>query len=76
MLISVQANRPSARLPRSYALPEALIWFAFVKNGILIVQFANETQRQGLNKLAAVAQAREDRLVYVRVMPTQKGDGA
>ena len=37
MLISVQANRPSARLPRSYALPEALIWFAFVKNGILIV---------------------------------------
>jgi multidrug efflux pump len=32
------------------------------KNGILIVQFANETQRQGLSKLAAVAQAARIRL--------------
>jgi len=32
------------------------------KNGILIVQFANELQRQGLNKLAAVAQAARIRL--------------
>src|SRR5271166_2923490 len=37
MLISVQTDRPSACLPRTYALPEALIWFTFVKNGILIV---------------------------------------
>src|SRR5882762_520109 len=32
------------------------------KNGILIVQFANERQRQGLNKLAAVAEAARIRL--------------
>ena len=32
------------------------------KNGILIVQFANELQRQGLSKLAAVAQAARIRL--------------
>ena len=32
------------------------------KNGILIVQFANELQRQGLGKLAAVAQASRIRL--------------
>jgi multidrug efflux pump len=32
------------------------------KNGILIVQFANELQRQGLTKLAAVAQAARIRL--------------
>ncbi len=32
------------------------------KNGILIVQFANELQRQGLGKLAAVAQAARIRL--------------
>src|SRR5207245_10433061 len=32
------------------------------KNGILIVQFANELQRQGLAKLAAVAQAAHIRL--------------
>src|SRR5438270_1494692 len=32
------------------------------KNGILIVQFANELQRQGLEKLAAVAQAARIRL--------------
>src|SRR5947207_3601458 len=32
------------------------------KNGILIVQFANELQRQGLAKLAAVAQAARIRL--------------
>jgi multidrug efflux pump len=32
------------------------------KNGILIVQFANELQRQGLTKLAAVAQASRIRL--------------
>jgi multidrug efflux pump len=32
------------------------------KNGILIVQFANELQRQGLDKLAAVAQAARIRL--------------
>jgi multidrug efflux pump len=32
------------------------------KNGILIVQFANESQRQGLTKLAAVAQAARIRL--------------
>src|SRR6185312_1703726 len=32
------------------------------KNGILIVQFANELQRQGLPKLAAVAQAARIRL--------------
>src|SRR5881409_2955074 len=32
------------------------------RNGILIVQFANERQRQGLNKLAAVAQAARIRL--------------
>ncbi len=32
------------------------------KNGILIVQFANEQQRQGLSKLAAVAQAARIRL--------------
>jgi multidrug efflux pump len=32
------------------------------KNGILIVQFANETQRQGLDKLAAVTQAARIRL--------------
>jgi multidrug efflux pump len=32
------------------------------KNGILIVQFANEMQRQGLTKLAAVAQAARIRL--------------
>ena len=32
------------------------------KNGILIVQFANELQRQGLNKLDAVAQAARTRL--------------
>src|SRR3989475_1083749 len=32
------------------------------KNGILIVQFANELQRQGLTKLAAIAQAARIRL--------------
>src|SRR5207244_10223180 len=32
------------------------------KNGILIVQFANELQRQGMPKLAAVAQAARIRL--------------
>ena len=32
------------------------------KNGILIVQFANELQRQGLSKLAAVAQSARIRL--------------
>src|SRR5213592_4591973 len=32
------------------------------KNGILIVQFANELQRQGLDKLAAIAQAARIRL--------------
>src|SRR5205823_13760710 len=32
------------------------------KNGILIVQFANERQRAGLNKLAAVAEAARIRL--------------
>ncbi len=32
------------------------------KNGILIVQFANELQRQGMEKLAAVAQAARIRL--------------
>src|SRR5438067_11767170 len=32
------------------------------KTGILIVQFANELQRQGLTKLAAVAQAARIRL--------------
>src|SRR5438552_15991772 len=32
------------------------------KNGILIVQFADELQRQGLEKLAAVAQAERIRL--------------
>ena len=32
------------------------------KNGILIVQFANELQREGLNKLAAVAKAARIRL--------------
>ena len=32
------------------------------KNGILIVQFANELQREGLTKLAAVAQAARIRL--------------
>src|SRR5205814_8825537 len=32
------------------------------KNGILIVQFANELQRQGLSKLSAVAQAARIRL--------------
>ena len=32
------------------------------KNGILIVQFANELQREGLNKLEAVAQAARMRL--------------
>ena len=32
------------------------------KNGILIVQFANELQRQGLTKLAAVARAARIRL--------------
>jgi multidrug efflux pump len=32
------------------------------KNGILIVQFANELQRQGMGKLAAVAQAARIRL--------------
>src|SRR5207244_1573245 len=32
------------------------------KNGILIVQFANEKQREGLDKLAAVAQAARIRL--------------
>jgi multidrug efflux pump len=32
------------------------------KNGILVVQFANELQRQGLDKLAAVAQAARIRL--------------
>jgi len=32
------------------------------KNGILIVQFANQLQRQGLDKLAAVAQAARIRL--------------
>jgi len=32
------------------------------KNGILIVQFANEQQRQGLSKLAAVAEAARLRL--------------
>ncbi|HZR79220.1 MAG TPA: efflux RND transporter permease subunit, partial [Chthoniobacterales bacterium] len=32
------------------------------KNGILIVQFANELQRQGMGKLAAVAQASRIRL--------------
>ena len=32
------------------------------KNGILIVQFANELQRQGMTKLAAVAQAARIRL--------------
>jgi multidrug efflux pump len=32
------------------------------KNGILIVQFANELQRQGLTKMAAVAQAARIRL--------------
>ena len=32
------------------------------KNGILIVQFANQLQRQGLSKLAAVAQAARIRL--------------
>src|SRR5437868_10614609 len=32
------------------------------KNGILIVQFANELQREGLDKLAAVAQAARIRL--------------
>ncbi len=32
------------------------------KNGILIVQFANEQQRQGMSKLAAVAQAARIRL--------------
>src|ERR1700722_17487931 len=37
MLIYVQTDRPAACLPRPYALPEALIWFTFVKNGILIV---------------------------------------
>src|SRR5438445_1090571 len=32
------------------------------KNGILIVQFANELQRQGMTKLAAIAQAARIRL--------------
>ncbi|HMH42717.1 MAG TPA: efflux RND transporter permease subunit, partial [Pyrinomonadaceae bacterium] len=32
------------------------------KNGILIVQFANERQRQGLGKLAAIAEAARIRL--------------
>src|SRR5438445_9896828 len=32
------------------------------KNGILIVQFANELQRQGVTKLAAIAQAARIRL--------------
>jgi multidrug efflux pump len=32
------------------------------KNGILVVQFANELQRQGMEKLAAVAQAARIRL--------------
>src|SRR5437763_38100 len=32
------------------------------RNGILIVQFANELQRQGRNKLAAIAEASRTRL--------------
>src|SRR5271154_3139259 len=37
MLISVQTDRPAACLPDPHALPEALIWLTFVKNGVLIV---------------------------------------
>ncbi len=37
MLISVQTDRPSARLPSSHSLPKAFVRFAFVKVGILIV---------------------------------------
>ena len=46
------------------ALPICLVTLVGLvsKNGILIVQFANELQRQGLAKLAAVAQAARIRL--------------
>jgi hypothetical protein len=38
MLISVQADRPSARLPGAHLLPKALVWFALVKSRVLIVR--------------------------------------
>src|SRR6266403_436564 len=45
------------------------------KNGILIVQFANELQRKGVDKLAAIAQAARIRLRPIMMVSVATGAG-